>query len=200
MGSQQCARVGQRRCRSDREPSYLFQYAPTSYGWRDLLISGNTPFVEKKKFTAPSGQEVERLSFKAEYESKISGTNSFGAFLVSIWIYPLFLLVVGFGYSYFWSASTIIYFLMRRHVDDTPMDEVHQEDDDLEDPFLKTTPPPTPPPPPTNKPGTLSLNVVEAPPPAPPAPPLTPYAVDEHPSPPVSSPTETPPPPPAQPS
>ena len=41
-----------------------------------------------------------------------------------------FLLVVGFGYSYFWSASTIVYILMRRYVDDTEMDEVYLEDDE----------------------------------------------------------------------
>ena len=47
------------------------------------------------------------------------------------------LLVVGFGYSYFWTASTIIYLLMRRKVDDTEMDEIHLE----EEPEQPWTPP-----------------------------------------------------------
>jgi hypothetical protein len=158
----------------DREPSYLFYYAPRSYGWRDLLISSNTQFVEPRKEFAPDGKEVVHLEFKPEYV--LTGVNKFGAFLVAVWIYPFFLLVLGFGYSYFWSSSTIIYFLMRRCVDDTEMDEVHQEDEDLDDPFLKTTTAPAPAATatPGPKPGTLSLNVVEAPPPPPPFPPPPP--------------------------
>lgn len=162
---------------NDREPSYLFYYAPTSFGWRNLLIS-SSQFVETKTEITPDGRKVDRLEFKPEYEKEITGANRFGATLVSVWIYLLFLLVVGFGYSYFWSASTIIYFLMRQHVDDTPLDEVHQEDEDLDDPFLKSAPaapaPPAAPAQPQSKPGTVSLNVVEAPPAASPAPPENP--------------------------
>ena len=160
---------------TDREPSYLFYYAPTSYGWRDLLISSNTQFVEERKDVTPDGKEIKHLEFTKKYEENLSTMNHVGAVLVSLWIYPFFLLVLGFGYSYFWSVSTIIYFLMRRHVDDTELDEVHLEDEDLEDPFLKPAAAPTPPPAPAAKPGTLSLNVVEAPPaPPPPAPPARP--------------------------
>ena len=162
--------------KTDREPSYLFYYAPTSYGWRDLLISSNQ-FVEKHKDVTPGGKEIERLEFTPEYEKNISTMNRIGAVLVSLWIYPFFLLVLGFGYSYFWSVSTIIYFLMRRYVDDTEMDEVHLDDEDLEDPFMKpaAAPASAAPPAPPSKPGTLSLNVVEAPPP-PPAPVAPPVA------------------------
>jgi hypothetical protein len=158
----------------DREPSYLFYYAPTSYGWRDLLISSNTEHTQKVKEIAPDGREVVRYEFKEDY--KISPMNHVGAFLVACWIYPLFLLVLGFGYSYFWTASTIIYFLMRHHVDDTEMDEVHQEDDDLDDPFMKATTPPAPAPAAApSKPGTMSLNIVDAPAPSPaPSEPVTP--------------------------
>ena len=150
---------------SDREPSYLFYYAPTSFGWRDLLIS-SSPFVEIRKETLPNGRTIDRREFTKKYEEHMSGANHIGARLVQVWTYVLFLLVVGFGYSYFWSSSTIIYFLIRQHVDDTPMDEVHQEDEDLDDPFLKpvAAPPAATAPPPQGKPGTLSLNVVEAPP------------------------------------
>jgi hypothetical protein len=174
---------------NDREPSYLFYYAPESYGWRELLISSNTPFVETKKGIAPDGKEVNRLDFKPEYENHLTGFNKFGAFLVACWIYPFFLLVLGFGYSYFWTSSTIIYFLMRRCVDDTEMDEVHQDDEDLDDPFLKsapTAPVPAPAAPPA-KPGMLSLNVVEAPPPP------TTFSADHAEKPPAPSETSSPP-------
>ncbi len=127
--------------------------------------------MEEKTEVSYDGRTVKRLDFKPEYKSEISTMNSVGAFLVACWLYPLFLLVVGFGYSFFWSASTIIYFLMRHSVDDTELEEVHLEDEELEDPFLKQAPPPAATPaPPAAKPGTLSLNVVEAPPPAPPPP------------------------------
>jgi hypothetical protein len=180
--------------KSDREPSYLFNYAPTSFGWRDLLISSNARFVEETDEISYDGKKVKHLDFKLEYKSAITSMNSVGAVLVACWIYPFFLLVIGFGYSFFWSASTILYFLMRHAVDDTELGEVHLEDEELEDPFLKQTPPvPAPPPPAASKPGTLSLNVVEAPPP-PPAP--TSYSTEVKPPPPAPS-EPVPPPPPA---
>src|SRR5262249_41673432 len=113
----------------DRDPSYLFYYAPTSFGWRDVLISSSA-FVEKKTAVAYDGRTVTRLEFKDEFEKELRSYEIMGASLMTIWIYPLFLLVVGFGYSFFWSASTIVYLLMRRHVDDTEMDEVQMEDED----------------------------------------------------------------------
>ena len=171
----------------DREPSYLFYYAPTSFGWRDLLISSNR-FAKEKAITDYDGRTVNRLEFTEAYHNEMHAMNKVGAGLMTVWIYPLFLLVIGFGYSYFWSASTIIYFLMRRHVDDTEMDEVHLEDEAMDDPFMKP-PPASPAPPPVaapSKPGMVSLNVVEAPPPAPVA--AGSYTTPDHaPAPPVTS-------------
>jgi hypothetical protein len=37
------------------------------------------------------------------------------------------MLIVGYVYSYFWSASTVIYYLLRRDVDNTEMQEVYIE-------------------------------------------------------------------------
>jgi hypothetical protein len=145
----------------DREPSYLFIYAPTSFGWRDLMISSSR-FAKSTEAVTPSGEIVKHWEFTEEYENSLGFFNRLGAGLVAIWIGLLFLLVVGFGYSYFWTVSTIIYFLMRHYVDDTDLDEVHMEDEGLEDPFLK--PPPSAPEAaaPPAKPGTISLTVVEA--------------------------------------
>ena len=180
--------------KSDREPSYLFNSAPTSFGWRDLLISSNTRFVEEKEEINYDGKMVKHLDFKPEYQVAITPMNSVGAFLVSCWLYPLFLLVIGFGYSFFWSASTVIYFLMRHSVDDTELEEVHLEDEELEDPFQKQAPPAPPPPAPSaSKPGTLSLNVVESPPQTPPLPPPTSYSTEVNPPPPSEPSTPTPP-------
>ncbi len=192
--------------KSDRDPSYLFYYAPTSYGWRDLLIS-SSEFTQVRQEITPLGRQIERREFKPIYEQNLSGMNRFGAILVSLWIYPFFLLVLGFGYSYFWSSATIVYFLMRRCVDDTELDEVHQEEEDLDDPFMKSTTAPAPaaPAPPQAKAGTMSLNVVEAPASPVSGPPTTTFTAADHPSSPpakmepASPSPETPPPPSAPP-
>ena len=190
----------------DREPSYLFYYAPTSYGWRDLLIS-SSEFTEVRQEITPLGRQIERREFKPIYEQNLSAMNRFGAILVSLWIYPFFLLVLGFGYSYFWSSATIVYFLMRHCVDDTELDEVHQEDEDLEDPFMKSTTAPAPaaPAPSQAKAGTVSLNVVDAPASPVSGPPTTTFTAADHPSSPptkmepASPSPEMPPPPSASP-
>ncbi len=120
----------------DREPTYLFIYAPKSMGWRNLLIHNSQFAVAERKVT-PSGVITDEYRLKAEYLNEMSWYNYTGAVLVAIWIGAFFLLVVGFGYSYFWTAATIIYFLMRRQVDDTDLDEVHLEEDEALDPFAR---------------------------------------------------------------
>ncbi|MCS6850977.1 MAG: hypothetical protein NZ700_07375 [Gemmataceae bacterium] len=141
-----------------REPSYLFVYAPTSFGWRDLLVQGAT--VDGNSVVV-NGQIVPELFEK--YYNSLSVVNKIGAFLVAVWTYLFFLLVLGFGYSYFWGASTIIYFLMRRKVDDTDMDEVYREEDDEEQPpYSTTTPAPGTAAPPAGE-GTGVTQMVEAP-------------------------------------
>jgi hypothetical protein len=97
-----------------RTPDYLFVFAPTSFGWRDLLLAGQS--------------ETELLSDFRWY-------NYVGAFMVGVWLYLAFLMVVGFAYSFFWCESTIVYLLMRRKVDDTELDEVYLEDDELDEAY-----------------------------------------------------------------
>lgn len=64
---------------------------------------------------------------------EITFIESIGAWLVAVWLYALFVLMLGFVYSYFWTASTIIYFLLRRNVDATELDEVYLEDEEQEE-------------------------------------------------------------------
>jgi hypothetical protein len=172
--------IGSTDPKYDREPSYLFIYAPTSFGWRNLLIH-NSPFAQPRIETAPNGMPTIEYQLDPAYLAEITWYNKFGAVLVSVWIYVFFLLVVGFGYSYFWTAATIIYFLMRRQVDDTDLDEVHLEEDESLDPFARPASPAAAAP----KSDKVSLSVVEPPlrpaitpgppgTPAPPAPPATP--------------------------
>jgi hypothetical protein len=124
-----------------RDPSYLFIYAPTSFGWRELLLQGS-PAVE-------------------EIANDLKSWNYIGAVLVAFWLYLVFLMIVGFGYSYFWSASTIIYLLMRRKVDDTDFDEVYLEEEDADEAY--TPPSPSAPGSSTPTTGTTGLQMVEPP-------------------------------------
>jgi hypothetical protein len=61
----------------------------------------------------------------------------------------VFLMMIGFGYSYFWTAASQIYLLMRKRVDETEMDEVYVEEEMPELPPMGnigpgSTPTPTP--------------------------------------------------------
>jgi hypothetical protein len=93
----------------------LFYYAPLATEW------GPGPSVE-----APTG--VTRLA----------------ALCAAVWLYLLFFMVIGFVYSYFWSAATIIYYLLRRDVDNTEMQEVYLEGEE-EDEGLPMEPAPASP-------------------------------------------------------
>ncbi len=155
----------------NRDPTYLFLNAPTSFQWRDLLISGS-PSAKVAFDADPSGTAIATYTLSPEFLARVSWSNSIGSFLVSIWLYVFFLLIVGFGYSYFWSVCTIIYTLMRKQVDETDLDEVHMEED-MANPFT-APPPPQAPAPAAPKANTVSLQTVEAPTPAPTAPATSP--------------------------
>lgn len=90
----------------------LFVYAPVSYHWREMLTQQAT--VEGVRELA--GQMV--------------WYQTLGALLVGLWLNVLFLILIGFGYSFFWSAGTVIYFLLRKITDDTELDEVYLEDEE----------------------------------------------------------------------
>jgi hypothetical protein len=163
-----------------RQPEYLFIYAPESFGWRSLLLSEN-----------PATNTPEALK---SYVESLYFNNKLAAFFVGgLLLHVLFLFVLGFAYSYFWVASTVIYLLMRRKVEDTELDEVYLDDEDPEDPLG----PPAPPPPAqtdSTTPAKASLPLVSAPElaatsPAPaPAPAPTPAPAPA--TPPVSTPSD----------
>jgi hypothetical protein len=113
---------------------------------------------------------------KLPYDINFAGlkfTEDVSAFLICIWVFLLIGLLGAFVISFYFSANTIIYFLMRREVDATELEDVYVEDaeDDIVEPaapvaaaagvgttpatMVSTTPvvpPYTPPPetPPTN--------------------------------------------------
>lgn len=175
---------------ADRSPEYLFIYAPESLGWRQLLTAGSPVAV------TDLGQPVNQEAY-AKYMDEYEWWNYVGAVLTSFWIYLVFMLVIGFAYSYFWTATTQMYLLMRKRVDETELDEVYVEEEAPDVPPVSTAPAAPPTPTPT---GPVSVPV-EAPtlrqpetppasgatPPAPASPPAT------APSPSTAPPDDTPP-------
>jgi hypothetical protein len=122
---------------SDRSPEYLFIYAPESLGWRKLLTEGSPAAINDL------GQPIHPQRYE-EYMNDYAWYNHAGAAMVSFWVTIVFLFVIGFSYSYFWTASTQMYLLMRKRVDETEMDEVYLEEEAAEPPAMPEPMPSTP--------------------------------------------------------
>ncbi|MBX9789303.1 MAG: hypothetical protein K2Y37_10340 [Pirellulales bacterium] len=58
-----------------------------------------------------------------------SGVFRAGVAVLSFWLAAVQVLLLGFGFSYFWTATTGIYLLLRQDVDATEMDVIHLEDE-----------------------------------------------------------------------
>lgn len=54
-----------------------------------------------------------------------SGPELVGAWMISLWVHLIIGLVIAFLITYFCSATTLIYYLLRRQVDATDLDEVY---------------------------------------------------------------------------
>jgi hypothetical protein len=122
---------------SDRKPDYLFIYAPESFGWKELLTK-DSPYAVRGQWEKPN-INYDRPVYtyhpvnKELYDQKRAeyyAYNSWGAWIVCFWLTLIFLVMLGFTYSFFWSAATMIYFLMRKKVDESEMDEVFVEEDE----------------------------------------------------------------------
>ncbi|MFL5339956.1 MAG: hypothetical protein ACJ8F7_07385 [Gemmataceae bacterium] len=209
----------------NRSPEYLFIYTPTSFGWRETLLEGSRgarlTTLQEEELALLRRTEDEKAR-DPDYESKLKTVrdlkasaeadynnwlgefywyNKVGAALVAFWVTLLFLMVLGFGYSFFWTTSTMIYLLMRRKVDDTDLDEVYLEEEDTVDPFAGPGPTPSTSLPMTTPPAAEKKDLVDltvrsdkpAPPPPQPAPPPVPAAPPPEPAPAASEPPPAPP-------
>jgi hypothetical protein len=70
----------------------------------------------------------------------VSGWESVSAIFIMLWVYLLIGAMYAFMISYYYSASTIVYFLLRREADATDLDDVYP--DDFPDEPLEFSPPP----------------------------------------------------------
>src|SRR5262249_37373405 len=131
---------------TSRDPSFMFVYAPPSFGWRELLLEGardpeGANVVEQRGSRLnPQGagaggvnrwNRINPVAYE-RYVEHLAWWQKAGAGMVAFWLGLFFLLILGFGYSYFWTASTIIYLLLRRNVEAAELDEVYLEEDDQE--------------------------------------------------------------------
>lgn len=147
------------------KPASLFVTAPTTFGWRALLLDGAT--VESGAPVVINGK-VDESRLKAF--SKKTGIGFAASILNSAWLFGAVLLVVGFGYSFFWSSVTALYLWLRHDIDGLETSEVYLEDEDFNAPPAAATTSPGNAPAASAcsvaepaKPGTVPLSVVDGP-------------------------------------
>jgi len=118
-----------------RPLNYLF-YAVVAaliglLGW--LLVSNFAAGVVYLTYWAASwGAGAETVTMIAAGSPELGTLGRFGALLVRFWCECVKLLAVGYLYSYFWTAATAIYFLLRRDEDATETDEVFLDEQEGE--------------------------------------------------------------------
>jgi hypothetical protein len=147
-----------------RKPEFLFVYSPKSLGWRELMLKGSPAEIYQSPTTGDY-LPVDPVA-SAEYHKQMSWYNEAGAGLVTFWMVLVFLLMIGFIYSYFWTSSTMIYLLMRKKVDEVDIEEVFSQQD-----AEGVTPPIGPPGATVSSGGAISLPTVPPPPAGPASPP-----------------------------
>jgi len=152
---------------TDRKPDFLFVYSPKSLGWRELMLKGSPVEI----YQSPKTGDYEPVNPKESeaYMEQMTWWNQAGAGMVTFWMVLVFLLMIGFIYSYFWTSSTMIYLLMRKKVDEVELDEVFSQQDAEGTPLAPVGPPGAT----VSSGGAISLPTVP-PPPVAPAPAPTP--------------------------
>ena len=102
-------------------------------GW--LLVQNFASGIVWMTYWAASWGAKEDLVGKVMSGTDISGLGYAGVWLIHLSTGCVKLLAVGYLFSYFWTASVAIYFLLRRTVDATEMDEVFLDADEGEKAF-----------------------------------------------------------------
>jgi hypothetical protein len=112
-----------------RPLQYLFYAAVAIFlGWLGWLLAYyfSEAVIYLTNWAASWGSGGERMDFiLRRTQEKPTGITSAGATVIAFWAGCIHVLVLGFVYSYFWTASSAIYLLLRRDEDGTDMDEVY---------------------------------------------------------------------------
>lgn len=129
-----------------QRPIHLFCYVLIAtlfgmLGW--LLVSEFTAGLIYLAYWAAEWGGGHNIGLVAQGGGELSGFGYAGAKMIHFWCLCAKWIAVGFLFSYFWNASSAIYFLLRRQVDATETDEVWLDDidDDPALPPLATEPP-----------------------------------------------------------
>ena len=109
-------------------------------GWYLITLFGFW-ILELSRWGISWGSGAERLK-EIEGPASLGRMADTGAMFVQFWTDCLRTLAYGFLFSYFWTSTTVIYFLLRRLVDAKELDEVYMADDQARHglPPLKTGP------------------------------------------------------------
>jgi hypothetical protein len=78
-----------------------------------------------------------RLAYSVDFGALGPG-QKVGAFFILVWVYLVVALLGAFVISFYFSANTVIYYLMRREVDATELDDVYLEQ--VDEDFAETAP------------------------------------------------------------
>ncbi len=95
----------------------------------------------------PNPGTAARLSYEIDTMS-LSFAQEIGARMIWLWVHLVIAMLGAFVVCFYFSSNTIIYYLMRREVDATDLDDVYleQPDDEFGDPLTpEAAPAPTPP-------------------------------------------------------
>jgi hypothetical protein len=102
-------------------------------GW--LVVCHFTAGVVAATYWAASwGSNAQNVLAVIRAGDDLDGSGRFGAGLICFWAECVKLLGCGFLYSYFWTAVSGIYLLLRRDVDATELDEVVPEQEEEQPP------------------------------------------------------------------
>lgn len=95
-----------------------------THGAASLLLFRTAAGVNLLEAMWPSPANPATLSYDVPFINLTLG-QKIAAVIISIWVYGLISLLVAYVVSLYLSLSTVIYFLMRREVDATELDEVY---------------------------------------------------------------------------
>ncbi len=96
-------------------------------GWGMVSLAPSTDRLWPTMWRGPSG--AAQLSYEPDWLT-MRWDQDLAAFFIAFWVYLLISVLGAFAISFYFTANTIIYYLMRHEVDATEMDDVYLEQSD----------------------------------------------------------------------
>ncbi len=102
-----------------------------THGAISLAVLQETAGTDLLQAMWPAPPSPDQLSHAVDYGA-LTWTQGVAAFIIAFWVYLVIALLAAYALSLYLSSGTIIYFLMRREVDATDLDEVYFDPADEE--------------------------------------------------------------------